>query len=173
MSQELQVIGRLNKPHGLHGFIKAELEVDILENKNFPKHLFIKEGSQVLPFFVEETRFEQGVLSALKFEGIDDRTSAEKYRSTQIFTDTFDEFFSHRLDWSQYIGLVVIDQEHGEIGTVEDILELPAQHTLQIRSKGGEILIPIVKNTIIELDKTKETLLIQSPSGLIDLYLNG
>jgi 16S rRNA processing protein RimM len=68
-------------------------------------------------------------------------------------------------------GFQVVDQNHGNIGVIDDILELPHQSLFQIRHGEKEILIPIVDEIIQKVDRRKKLLLIEAPAGLIEIYL--
>jgi 16S rRNA processing protein RimM len=77
----------------------------------------------------------------------------------------------NRFYYHEIIGFQVSDQQHGDIGVVEDILELPHQALFQIRFGEKEILIPIVDEIIKKVDRRKKVLLIEAPPGLIEIYL--
>jgi 16S rRNA processing protein RimM len=76
------------------------------------------------------------------------------------------QFYYHEI-----IGYRVTDQTHGDIGIIEDVLDLPHQALFQIRFGEKEILIPVVDEIILKIDKRQKLLLIRAPEGLIEIYL--
>ncbi|HQB19835.1 MAG TPA: hypothetical protein PK495_04580, partial [Bacteroidales bacterium] len=63
-------------------------------------------------------------------------------------------------------------KQHGDIGICEDILEYPHQAIFQIKHPKGTILVPIVDQYIIKVDKTNKIIELDTPTGLIEIYLS-
>jgi 16S rRNA processing protein RimM len=70
------------------------------------------------------------------------------------------------------IGFTIHDTNHGELGPVEEVLDLPMQQVFRILKGECEILIPAVESIILSIDREARTVQIKAPEGLIDLYLN-
>ncbi|MDD3281644.1 MAG: PRC-barrel domain-containing protein, partial [Bacteroidales bacterium] len=69
-------------------------------------------------------------------------------------------------------GYTIVDEEYGILGVCEDVLVYPHQSIFQIKHPKGEILVPIVDEFILNVDKIHKTINIKTPPGLVDLYLN-
>ena len=65
----------------------------------------------------------------------------------------------------------VIDKNHGELGQLIAVLENNLQNLMVIDFKGTELLIPFVENYIESIDNKKKEIHLQTPDGLIDLYI--
>ena len=65
----------------------------------------------------------------------------------------------------------MIDNQHGNIGKVEYVLDLPQQSLMQIVFGEKEILIPIVDEIVLKVDRRKKEIHILAPEGLIEIYL--
>jgi len=72
----------------------------------------------------------------------------------------------------ELIGFKVIDDVHGEIGEITNILEMPQQLIFEIHKVKKEILIPANENIIYKIDSNKKIVFINTPEGLIDIYLD-
>ena len=70
------------------------------------------------------------------------------------------------------VGFRVVDSQHGDIGTIEQVIEYPAQPLFQVMKNGTEILIPVIDEVIDTVDRQNKTIHITAPNGLIDLYLS-
>ena len=68
-------------------------------------------------------------------------------------------------------GFTVIDSIKGNIGTLVKVMDLPRQALLQIASGEKEILIPLLDEVILKVDRKKKVLHILAPEGLIEFYL--
>ena len=76
------------------------------------------------------------------------------------------DFYSHEV-----VGFLVVDEEKGELGNVQEIIEYPTQSLIQIVINGKEVLIPIHDDIIQDVDRAGKKILIKAPVGLIDMYL--
>ena len=63
------------------------------------------------------------------------------------------------------------DKSFGPIGIIKEISDQGAQAIFQIDHEGTEVLIPITDNFVKKVDRKKKTILVETPEGLIDLYL--
>lgn len=71
--------------------------------------------------------------------------------------------------WFELAGLTVVDEQLGELGTLEDIFTTPAHDIFVVQGRYGEVLIPVVDQFIVALDKEKGLLRVDLPAGLVDL----
>ena len=77
------------------------------------------------------------------------------------------KFYFHEV-----IGFGVVDEEKGDIGIIETVIEYPAQPIFSIKYDQKEILIPIIDKIIQKVDREAKIIYINAPVGLIDLYLS-
>jgi len=76
------------------------------------------------------------------------------------------KFYYHEIK-----GFTIIDKNKGNIGVCNDVIDYAQQAIMQIISDKGEILIPIVDNYIKNVNRENHTIEIESPPGLIELYV--
>lgn len=105
----------------------------------------------------------------VKFEGIDSRAAAERSRGSLFIgseelrrLDT-NEYWPHELE-----GCSVADLSGMQIGTVTGVIAGAAQDLLAIETSGGERLVPIVKDIVVEVDLAGRQVTIDPPEGLLD-----
>ncbi len=163
------------KAHGVKGELSISLyEPSLFENYPF-EMLFINPGGGPVPFFV--TAFSFNVtknLLLVQLDGINDPGAASAFVAQEVFlaSDALPspkekKFFTHEI-----IGFKAIDQQAGDIGIIEELLDLPMQQVFRILKDHKEILIPAVSDLIIEINREAKTVTVNAPEGLIDLYLN-
>jgi 16S rRNA processing protein RimM len=63
---------------------------------------------------------------------------------------------------------MVIGESGREIGKVEDVLKMPANDVLVVRSGDREVLLPVVKAVIKEVDAESGRITIVEMEGLLD-----
>ena len=79
---------------------------------------------------------------------------------------TGNDFYSYEV-----VDYLVVDEEKGELGKVNEIIEYPTQSIIQVLKEGKEILIPIHDDIIKDVNRDERKIYIKAPHGLIDMYL--
>lgn len=68
-----------------------------------------------------------------------------------------------------YLDCEVVTTKGDVVGRVEDVLTLPANWVLQVLSDDGrEILVPVIDQVVLELDRARGRVLIEAVDGLLD-----
>ena len=153
--------------HGIRGELKCRVITD------FPKQRF-KRGSTVLirdgQFTVRAARY-QGPNVLLGLVEVTDRTRAETFKGADVEVPTSDAVALPRgqFYWHQVIGLQVIDTTtNEELGSVVDILETGANDVYIVRGGArGEILVPAIKDVIVEIDPPNGRMLVAPLAGML------
>jgi 16S rRNA processing protein RimM len=110
-------------------------------------------------------RVHNGIL-LLGFEGIEDRNAIEEFRNELLYTDVdidapgVDEDDYHVL---QLVGCTAFLLDGDEFGVVSDVLNLPGQDVLSIKTESGEVLIPFVRQLVPVVDIKKKTMTVIPP----------
>lgn len=68
------------------------------------------------------------------------------------------------------LGFVAEDQQYGPLGTVEEVIEMPMQVLIKVFIKGKEALLPVNEQSLVKIDRKKQTVFLNLPDGLIELY---
>jgi 16S rRNA processing protein RimM len=167
------VVGRILRPHGVHGELFVEVRTDDPELRLGVGAVLTSEPAAAGPLTVVGRRWHSGRL-LLRFAGVDDRTAAEDLGGTLLVVDSADlgdlpdpdEFRDHQL-----IGLGVITAEGEQVGTVADVLH-HGQDLLVVagvgKRAGAEILIPFVSAIVTDVDVSAGRLRVSPPPGLLD-----
>ena len=161
MSEELVLIARVRKVFGLKG--EVEIEPFTWDEKRFKrlKRVFLRAADGKLSEQeVEAAHFvHKGV--RLKFSGIDDRTAAETLRGKEILIPDSEraKLPKGRAYYDEIIGLNVVDDETGEhLGTVTNVLDMPASDVFVLDLSGTEHLLTNAGEEIRKLDLKKKEL---------------
>ena len=65
----------------------------------------------------------------------------------------------------------MFDKNYGEVGKIVSINDSTAQALFEVEKDEKQILIPMNDEFIVKLDRKSKTILVETPEGLIDLYL--
>ena len=121
---------------------------------------------------IEELSFKNNNFIIVKLEDINDEFGVDPLIGMGCYISSDKAPKNDELLVRSYIGYSVIDSNHGDIGLIEDITSNTAQDIFQINFQGKQILIPIIEEFIEKIDKENNTIYLNVPNGLIDIYLD-
>ena len=155
-------VGRIGRAHGILGEATIEVRTDEPERR-------FAVGAEVLTetgkLTVSSARVHNGIL-LLGFKGYSDRNAIEKLRNTLLYAEV--DINEPGLDEDDYhiqqlIGLRAELEDGTEFGVVTDVLNLPAQDCLAIKTKNGEVLIPFVRQLVPVVDIAAKRVVVIPP----------
>ena len=172
--QDCFYLGKIAKLHGYKGEVSLFLDVTNPEDYSRLDALFIEMDGVLIHFFIETLKMKNKGFVAVKLQGVESENDAKKllkksvYLPDEILSD-LDEgsFYDHEIS-----GFKVIDQEKGEIGEIDTVIDLTSNPLLRIEFNEKEILIPIFEGLVQKVDRENKILYISAPEGLIDLYIS-
>ncbi len=169
LSQLLLVVGRIGRAHGVRGEATIEVRTDNPGERFEIGAVLHTDPADKGPLTIRDAKMHSGTL-LLSFVGVDDRTAVEKLRNVLLLAEidpteanvTEDDFHL-----SQIVGCSVIDSSGRNWGNVVEVLQLPAQDTLVIKSSDREILIPFVRAFVPEVNVQERTITVKNIEGLL------
>ena len=169
METKLQV-GVISSTHGVRGEVKVFPTTDDVKRFKRLKEVILDTGKEELTLEIEGVKFfKQFVI--LKFKGFDNINDIEKYKGKNFYVTRAnavrlrrDEYFIADLQ-----GLTVVDEEEQVIGTLRDVMETGANDVYIIdMTDGREVLIPAIKECILNVDVEGGKMQIHIMDGLLD-----
>ena len=165
-------LGIITKPFGYKGELVCYFDVDDPTYYENLDSVLIELQTGLVPFLIESLRLNNHN-AYIKLQDVKPEDSLllikkELYLPLQRLPKlTGNKFYFHEV-----IGFEVIDKNNGNIGKIDKIMDHPAQPIMQlIHSSGKEILIPVIDDIVLSVDRKNKQITIQAPEGLIDLYL--
>ena len=168
MEQLLQV-GVISSTHGVRGEVKVFPTTDDVKRFKNLKKIILDTGKEQLPLEIEGVKFfKQFVI--LKFRGIDNINDIEKYKGKRLLVDREhavklkkDEYFI-----ADMIGMDVFTEDGELFGALKDVMETGANDVYIIEmSDGKEVLVPAIKQCILDVDIENRKMVIHLLEGLV------
>ena len=157
------LVGRLGRAHGILGEATIEVRTDE-PDRRFAIGATVQTDSNG-ELKVISGRVHNGIL-LLGFEGITDRNSVEKLRNTLLYADVDinesnddDEYHVMRL-----IGCAAVLESGETFGEITDVINLPGQDLLAIKTTQGEQLIPFVHQLVPTVDIANKKVVVIPPT---------
>lgn len=169
MEERLQV-GIISSTHGVRGEVKVFPTTDDVKRFRRLKEVILDTGKENLVLEIEGVKFFKQ-FAILKFKGYDNINDIEKYRGKSLYVTREnavglkkDEYFIADL-----LGIKVLDEDGGELGVLQDVIETGANDVYQIRmSDGRELLLPAIKQCVLEVDVEAGFMKVHVLDGLLD-----
>lgn len=167
-------LGKIVKKYSFKGEVLAKLDTDqpdIYENLDA---IFLDFKNNLVPFFIEKSQLHKSDLLRIKFEDVDTEADADAIMKTNLFLplEMLPKLEGNKFYFHEVIGFTITDKNFGNVGTLKAINDSTAQALFEIDRNGTEILIPMNDEFILEVNRTNKTIIVETPEGLIDLYLN-
>ena len=167
-------LGKIVKKYSFKGEIIAKLDTDqpdIYENLDA---LFIDVSNRLIPYFVEKSQLHKSNLLRLKLEDVSSESDADALLKKDLYLPLalLPKLEGNTFYFHEIIGFQVIDENFGPVGHITGVNDSTTQALFEIDHNGKEVLVPINDDIINSLDRTVKTVLVKTPPGLIDLYLD-
>ncbi len=150
---EYILIGKIIGTFGIKGELKVYSESDFIDYRfKEGASIFIKIHNNYQKLTITSFRIHQKT-PLIKVNNLNDINQVEKMVGLNLFALSSDypplEEDEYYLD--DLIGLCVYDENHHQLGIVNDVLEVPQGYILEVKSDTNKMLIPFVDEYILEI----------------------
>ncbi len=165
-------VGKIVKTHGLKGEVTLRIDNEQFDDIEELNYFLLDVNEQLIPFFIEDVAYHSNKAFVLfqdlkTLEAASQLVGKSAYLPLELLPEkTGNDFYSHEV-----VDYLVVDEEKGELGKVNEIIEYPTQSIIQIIKDGKEILIPIHDDILKDVNRDEKKIYIKAPNGLIDMYL--
>lgn len=167
-------LGKIVKKYSFKGELLAKLDTDQPELYENLDAVFIQVRNSLIPFFIESSQLHKSDLLRLKLEEVNTEEDADSLLKSELFLplELLPKLEGKKFYFHEVIGFTIKDVNYGAVGTIKGINDSTAQALFEIDKDGVEILIPMNDQFIIEVNREQKTISVETPPGLIDLYLD-
>lgn len=167
-------VGSILKTRGLKGELQVYVDFDGLEDIKFTA-VFLDVAGKLVPYFVSNIKYPMPNTAYLILEEVDHIDKAmplvkkDLYLPNKLKPKKSKEEFT-LMDLQ---GFIAIDETHGELGEITDVIEYPQQVIASVHYKNREVLFPLNGAFIKGIDVEGGEVYLDLPDGLLDVYLEG
>ncbi|GIM56010.1 ribosome maturation factor RimM [Capnocytophaga canimorsus] len=166
-------IGTIVSKFSFKGEVLVKLDSDDPEIYENMESVFIALGGKPVPFFIEKCSLHKSDLLRIKFEDVLSEADAEALMKHKLYLPLsfLPKLSGNQFYFHEVIGFTVKDVHYGEVGTIVGVNDTTSQALFEIERDGKQILIPMNDDFLVEVNRKNKTIVVQTPEGLIDLYL--
>ena len=168
---EMAVVGRVARPHGIRGQVIVNPETDFPEERfRVGAELFVNRGGSVETLSITSVRFHRD-RPVIAVQGIGDMNGAGSLagRELRVPVDRLaplpqDTFYRHDL-----VGCSVETVDGRPIGTVREVEGTFGGSRLAVETPTGDVLVPLAAGICAVIDPAAKRIVIDPPQGLLEL----
>lgn len=167
-------LGKIAKKFSFKGEVLVYLDTDdpgLYENM---ESVFVDINKHLVPFFIVSSSLHKNDFLRVRFEDIDNEDDADGILGKEIYLPLtmLPKLEGNKFYFHEVIGFEAEDQRLGNIGYIVSINDTTAQPLFEIKKGEVEILIPMIDDFIVKIDRDNKKVILNTPEGLVDLYLN-
>lgn len=168
--EDLYQVGAITQTHGIRGEVKVfPMTDDISRFKNM-KDLILDAGKEQIKLEVTSARAQKNLV-ILKFKGYDDINQVEKYKGCGLYVTRENRVKCEKDEYfiADLMDVKVVDEADRILGTIADVLTTGANDVYVVKDETGkEILLPVIKECILNVDLKNNIMKVHIMDGLLD-----
>ena len=140
------------------------------EDIDLKEPVFIYFDGLPVPFFFEKFRLRGNSKAVARLTGISTPEDVAEVTGKAIYADWGepDELSLEQDGLEALVGWRVLDGD-SEIGTVTSFVDIPENPCIEVRTQGGELMIPLHDDLVSEINQKDKILRMSLPSGLLEI----
>ena len=169
--EDMLRVGVISSTHGVRGEVKVFPTTDDPARFEELETVLLDTGKEKLELEIAGVKFFKNMV-ILKFKGYDSINDVERYRGRDLWITREqavplgeDENFVADL-----IGLAVVTDGGETLGTMKDVMFTGANDVYVVeRENGKELLLPAIKDCVLDVDLENGVMTVHVLDGLLDL----
>ena len=166
-------LGKIAKKFSFKGEVLIYLDTDEPELYEDMESVFVEFNKNLVPFFIENSNLHKGDFLRVKFEDVDNEAEADSIMGCEIYLplNMLPKLEGNKFYFHEVIGFEIEDQRLGIFGKIVSINDTSAQPLFEVINGNVEILVPMIDQFLIKIDREHKKVIMDLPEGLVEMYL--
>ena len=166
-------LGKIVSKYSFKGEVLIKLDADEPDLYENMESVFVSLRDSLVPFFIEKSSLHKGNQLRVQFEDVYSEEEADSILKCGIYLpmDLLPKLSGNKFYFHEVIGFTIVDVNFGDVGTIVHINDKAAQPLFEIDREGKEVFIPMIDQFIKKVDRDHKSIEVETPKGLIELYL--
>lgn len=165
-------LGKITRRHGLQGNVFLKLDTDQPEMYQKLDSIFVEINGLLVPFFVAKQSWSKGDTLIISFKNSNEALVEQSLgKDVYMPLSTLPKLTGNKFYYHEVVGFEIREEDGKSCGTIVSINDQTAQHYFYLDLAGTQIIIPIIKEWILELNREEKYLKMALPEGLMDVFL--
>lgn len=166
-------LGKIAKKFSFKGEVLAYLDTDEPQMYENMESVFVEFNNNLIPFFIESSSLHKNDFLRIRFEDVDSDEEADKILGCALYLPlkmlpklTGNQFYFHEV-----IGFEIEDKRLGVFGIIQSVNDSSAQPLFEVKNGEVEILVPMIDQFLVKIDRANKKVVMDLPEGLVEMYL--
>lgn len=166
-------LGKIAKKFSFKGEILIFLDTDEPEIYTDLESVFVDINGHLVPFFIEEGSIHRSKFLRTKLEDVSSEEEADELVGHDVYLplNMLPKLEGNKFYFHEIVNFDAIDDTQGHFGTILRIVDNGVQALFEVQNGDAIILVPMIDEFILEVNRTEQFVKFNTPPGLIDLYL--
>lgn len=170
--EDCYFLGKITRRHGLQGNVFLKLDTDQPEMYNKLDSVFVEINGLLVPFFIAKQSWSKNETLIISFKNSTDALVDQSIgKDVYLPLSTLPKLTGNKFYYHEVIGFEIREEDGKSCGNIESVNDQTAQHYFILNLAGKQIIIPIIKDWILELNREEKFLKMSLPEGLMDVFL--
>lgn len=167
----MYLVGKLTRTHGLKGDVLLKLDTDQPQDYDKIESFFVQINGLLAPFFVERQSWAKPDIKIIGLQNVN-LQMAEQLIGNEVYMplSTLKPLTGSRFYYHEVVGFQVKDAEGRSYGEIEAVNDQTTQHYFVLKLDGKEVVVPIIREWISEVDRADKTIRMNLPDGLLEVF---
>ncbi|UPT71715.1 MAG: ribosome maturation factor RimM [Flavobacterium sp. JAD_PAG50586_2] len=166
-------LGKIAKKFSFKGEVLLYLDTDEPELYEDMESVFVEFNKNLVPFFIENSSLHKNDFLRVQFEDVDSEEEADTLLGCDVYLplSMLPKLEGNQFYFHEVIGFEIEDIRVGVFGKIVSINDTTAQPLFEVVNGEVEILIPMIDQFLVKIDRENKKVIMDLPEGLIEMYL--
>ena len=171
--EECFYLGKIAKKFSFKGEVLAYLDTDEPELYENLESVFVECGNNLVPFFIVSSSLHKNDFLRIRFEDMNTEEDADAIMGNAIYLpmSMLPKLEGNKFYFHEVIGFDIEDKRLGIVGKIVSVNDSAAQPLFEVVKGDTEILIPMIDQFLVKIDRKNKKVVMDLPEGLIEMYL--
>ena len=169
--KECYYLGKITRTHGLAGNVVLKLDTDQPEIYDKLESIFLEINGLLVPFFVDKQSWQKDLTKIISFKNATEKMVEQTVgKDVYLPLSTLPELTGKQFYYHEIIGFNLFDENQTLFGEIKSVNDQTAQHYFVLDLQGKEIVVPMIKDWIMEVNREEKSITMQLPEGLLEVF---
>lgn len=170
--EDCYFLGTITRRHGLQGNVFLKLDTDQPEMYNKLNSVFVEINGLLVPFFISKQSWSKNDTLIISFKNTTDTLIDQSLgKGVYLPLSTLPPLSGKKFYYHEVIGFEVCETDGKTCGQIQSVNDQTAQHYFILDLAGKEVIIPIIRDWILEVNRDDKVITMSLPEGLMDVFL--
>ncbi|KVV13682.1 ribosome maturation factor RimM [Flavobacterium sp. TMP13] len=166
-------LGKIAKKFSFKGEVLIYLDTDEPELYENLESVFVECNKHLVPFFIENSSLHKNDFLRVRFEDLTTEEEADGLLNNAVYLPltTLPKLTGNKFYFHEVIDFEIEDQRLGVFGKIVGVNDTSAQPLFEVLNGEVEILIPMIDQFLVKIDRENKKVIMNLPEGLVEMYL--